>query len=140
MRGKKTAPEDIYKVMTAWAIHKNNMEVSRTLGIPEATVRKIVEENKDKEEFKKLCDEKKETFAKGCDEIIELAVKRMKGMLEDEEEHIPINHLAIVFGTAYDKRALAKGETTQNIDFATNPETIGKLLEIAGYSKVKKDE
>ena len=61
-------------------------------------------------------------------------------MLEDEEEHIPINHLAIVFGTAYDKRALAKGETTQNIDFATNSETIGKLLEIAGYSKVKDDD
>lgn len=51
-----------------------------------------------------------------------------------------IKDVTTAVGTLYDKRALARGETTQNIDFATNSETIGKLLEIAGYSKVKKDD
>lgn len=49
-----------------------------------------------------------------------------------------IKDITTAIGTLYDKRALARGESTQNVDFATNSETIGKLLEIAGYTKVKR--
>jgi hypothetical protein len=48
-----------------------------------------------------------------------------------------IKDITTAIGTLYDKRALSRGESTQNIDFATNFD-IDKLAEIAGYSK--KDE
>ena len=113
-RGKKTSPEMIYKVMTSWAVHHNNMEVSRELGVPEATVRKIVELNKDKDEFTKLCDEKKEEFADKATRIIDKALKRLEQAIENNEEYIPVNQLTTAIGTLYDKRALAKGESTNN--------------------------
>lgn len=114
MRGKKTSPEVIYQVMTSWAIHRNNMEVSRELGIPEATVRKIVDEHKDEEEYAKLCDEKKEEFADKATRIIDKALKRLEQAIENNEEYIPVNQLTTAIGTLYDKRALAKGESTNN--------------------------
>jgi predicted transcriptional regulator len=50
-----------------------------------------------------------------------------------------IKDISTAVGTLYDKRALARGESTQNVDFATNSETVGKLLEIAGYTKKEAD-
>lgn len=47
-----------------------------------------------------------------------------------------IKDITTAIGTLYDKRALSRGESTQNIDFATNFD-VGKLAEIAGF---KKDE
>lgn len=137
-RGKKTSPEVIYQIMASWAITNNYNQTARDLGMAYATVKDIVERNKDKPEFVKLQEEKKASFVEKADEVIDLALGRITKMLTDEEEHIPINQLAIVFGTTYDKRALAKGESTQNVDFATNF-NIDKLAEIAGYSK-KDDE
>ena len=138
-RGKKTSPEVIYQIMTSWAITQNYNQTAKDLGMAFATVKDIVERNKDKPEFVKLQDEKKASFVEKADEVIDLALKRIKTMLTDEEEHIPINQLAVVFGTTYDKRALARGESTQNVDFATNF-NIDKLAEIAGYSKKDDDK
>lgn len=45
-----------------------------------------------------------------------------------------IKDITTAIGTLYDKRALSRGDSTQNIDFATNFD-IGKLLEISGYTK-----
>ena len=98
------------------------------------TVEKIVKDNKDKPEFVQLCADKRATFVDKADKVIDLALKRMTDMLSDEEEKIPINQLAIAFGTTFDKRALAKGEMTQNVGFATNFD-IEKLIDIAGYQK-----
>ena len=136
-KGKKTAPEMIYKVMVSYAITHNNMETARQLGIPESTVRKIVEDNKNSDEFKKLCEEKTNEFAEKSSRIIDMLLERITKEVADEEKDIPLNHLTTAMGTLYDKRALSKGETTQNIDFATNFD-IGKLIDIAGYQK--KDE
>ena len=133
-RGKKTSPEDIYKIMTSYAITNNYNQTAKDLGMAYATVKDIVERNKDKPEFVKLQDEKKATFVDKADVVIDLAIERMVERLSDDEEKIPLNHLAIVFGTAYDKRALAKGEMTQNLGFATNL-SIDKLAEISGYGK-----
>lgn len=113
-RGKKTSPEVIYQVMTSWAIHHNNMEVSRELGIAESTVRKIVDEHKNEEEYAKLCDEKKEEFADKATRIIDKALQRLERAIENDEEYIPVNQLTTAIGTLYDKRALAKGESTNN--------------------------
>ena len=140
MRGKKTSPEDIYKVMTSYVVTGNYSETARELGMPMTTVEKIVKDNRDNPEFVKLCDEKKEEFSDKASRIIDKALARLEKAIEDEEEYIPVNQLTTAIGTLYDKRALAKGEMTQNINFATNPETVGKLLEIAGYSKVKDND
>jgi hypothetical protein len=133
-KGKKTAPEVIYQVMVSYAITKNNMETSRQLGIPESTVRKIVEDNKDKDEFVKLCEEKTNEFAEKTTRIIDKLLERIEREVLDEEKDIPLNHLTTAMGTMYDKRALSKGEMTQNHGFATNFD-LNKLVEIAGYTK-----
>lgn len=136
-KGKKTAPEVIYQVMVSYAITKNNMETSRQLGIPESTVRKIVEDNKDKDEFKKLCEQKQDEFAEKTTRIIDKLLERLENEIYNEDKDIPINHITTAIGTLYDKRALSKGESTQNIGFSSNDISIDKLASISGF---KKDE
>ena len=138
-KGKKTPPEVIYQVMVSYAITKNNMETSRQLGIPESTVRKIVEDNKDKDEFKKLCEEKTNEFAEKTTRIINELLERIEEEVLDKEKDIPFNHLTIGLGTMFDKRALAQGDSTQNINFATNNISLEKLASISGYTKKEED-
>ena len=140
MRGKKTPPEMVYKVMVSWAITHNNMETSRQLGIPEATVRKIVEDNRESEEFKKLCEEKTNDFAEKTTKIIDQLLERITKAVADGDKDIPLHHLTTAMGTLFDKRALSRGEMTQNINFATNSETFDKLASLSGYEKVEKAE
>ena len=49
-----------------------------------------------------------------------------------------LKDLTTAIGTLYDKRALSKGEMTQNVGFATNFD-IDKLAEISGFSKKDDD-
>lgn len=49
-----------------------------------------------------------------------------------------VKELTTAMGTMFDKRALSRGESTQNIDFATNFD-VSKLIEIAGYTKKDDD-
>ena len=133
-RGKKTSPEDIYRVMTSWAVTKNNNQTARELGLPESTVRKIVEDNKDKAEFRELCEQKREEFSEKASAIIDMLLERITETVADNEKEIPLHHLTTAIGTLYDKRALSKGEMTQNVGFATNFD-LDKLVDIAGYTK-----
>ena len=133
-RGKKTSPEDVYRVMTSWAVTKNNNQTARELGLPESTVRKIVEDNKDKAEYKELCEQKREEFADKASAIIDMLLERITETVADSEKEIPLHHLTTAIGTLYDKRALSKGEMTQNVGFATNFD-LDKLVDIAGYTK-----
>ena len=149
-RGKKTSVEDIYKVMVGYASNKNVNDLARGLNMPESTCRKIILNNKDKSEFKKLCEQKEEEFADRATRIInlgtELLERRLKTAIDKQDElealidyvyscddselnhkdkrdivnqirKIQLNGLSEVttaVGTMYDKRALAKGESTQN--------------------------
>ena len=116
--------------MTSWAVTQNNLQTARELGIAESTVRSIVLQNKDKDEFKKLCDEKKEAFSKMADRLIEKAAKRLEKELDDEFERIPVNHLTTVIGTLYDKKALADGSSTENVSVSIKmPEGIDEYAE-----------
>ena len=137
-QGQKTTPEMIVRVMTSWCVTKNNMETSRQLGIPESTVRKIVKDNKDKPEYTKLCEQKQEEFSEKASVIIDMLLERITETVADEEKDIPLHHLTTAIGTLYDKRALSRGEMTQNLGFATNL-SLDKLAEISGYAK-KEDE
>ena len=138
MRGKKTAPEVIYKVMTSYAITRNYNQTAKNLGMAESTVEKIVKDNKDTDEFRKLCEQKQDEFSDKASVIIDMLLERITETVADNEKDIPLHHLTTAIGTLYDKRALSRGETTQNIDFATNFD-LDKLINIAGYQKKADD-
>lgn len=134
MRGKKTSPEVIYQVMTSYAITNNFNETARNLNMAVATVKNIVDDNKDAEEFKKLRTEKENEFAEKASRIIDKLLERIENEVLDGEKEIPLNHLTTAMGTLYDKRALSKGESTQNVGFSTNL-SLDKLAEISGFKK-----
>lgn len=134
-RGKKTKPEDVYRVMTSFVITRNMNETSRALGMPYSTVKDIVDNNIDKDEFKKLREEKENEFSEKASRIIDLLLERVENEVLDDEKEIPLNHLTTALGTLYDKRALSKGDSTQNVYFATNNISIDKLASISGYTK-----
>ena len=95
----------------------NYSETARQLNIPVKTVEEIYKRNIEKEEFTKLRNEKKEEFVEKADRIINKALNRLEQSLDDEKNSIPVNNLSTVIGTLYDKRALAKGESTANSKF-----------------------
>lgn len=134
MRGKKTPPEDIYRVMTSYAITRNMNETARNLDMPYMTVKNIIDNNIDTEEFVKLREEKENEFAEKSSRIIDLIMERIENEVLKDDKEIPLNHLTTAMGTLYDKRALSKGDLTQNVGFATNFD-LDKLLEISGYTK-----
>ena len=115
LRGKKTTPEDIYNIMTSWAVTGSYSETARELNMAQSTVEKIVKENKDKEEFVKVCDEKKSEFSEKASRIIDKALKRLEKEIDNKDRDIPINHLTTVIGTLYDKKALCDGNATGKI-------------------------
>ena len=116
-KGKKTDNETIYKIMISMFSTNNFSETARQLNIPVGTVEDIYKRNIDKEEFTKLRKEKTEEFAEKATRLIDKALNRLEKALDDEEEKIPVNNLSTVIGTLYDKRALAKGESTVNNKF-----------------------
>lgn len=152
-KGKKTDNETIYKIMLSMFSTNNFSETARQLELPESTVEKIYKENKDKDEFVKLCEEKKDEFVKNATRIIskasQLLEKRLDTALnsQDELEEIidqvwkmdkkgfneaqkraivnkiakmqlnSLSEITTAIGTMYDKRALAKGESTANSKF-----------------------
>ena len=113
-RGKKTSLEDVYKVMVGYAGNKNVNDLAKSLGMAESTCRKIILDNQEKPEFVKLCEKKEEEFADKATRIIDKALIRLEKELDNEEKDIHINNLTTAIGTLYDKRALAKGESTEN--------------------------
>lgn len=89
-RGKKTSPETIYKVMVSWAATKNYKETAELLGMAVSSVKKLVEENKDKPKYVKLCKEKEGEFADRATAIINkgliLLNRRMDRAINNELE------------------------------------------------------
>jgi methylthioribose-1-phosphate isomerase len=129
-RGKKTSPEVIYQVMTSWSITDNLRETARELNMPVSSVKQIVDDNKDKEEFARLRTQKREEFADKATRIIDLALSRLEKAIGNDEEYIPVNQLTTAIGTLYDKRALAKGESTNNTKIVIElPEGVDEYAE-----------
>lgn len=89
-RGKKTDNETIYKIMISMFSTNNFSETARQLNLPITTVEKIYKENKEKEEFVKLCNEKKDEFVQDATRIINKATslleKRIDTALESQDE------------------------------------------------------
>lgn len=86
-RGRKTDNETIYKIMVSMFSTNNFSETARQLKLPMTTVEKIYKENKDKEEFVKLCEEKKEEFTETATRIINKATTLMEQRIDLATEH-----------------------------------------------------
>ena len=137
MRGKKTSPEVVYQVLTSYAITNNLNETSRTTGVPVVTVKDIVDKHRGTDEYEKVRTEKREEFAEKASVIIDKLLARIEDTVSDGEKDIPLHHLTTAMGTLFDKRALSRGEMTQNVNFATNSETFDKLASLSGYGKLE---
>ena len=133
MKGKKHDIKTIYKIMASYAITGNYNETGRVLNMSDDTVRTIVLANQDKEEYKKLQTRKKEDFTIIATRIIEKATNRLEEQIENKKEHIPVNQLTTAIGTLYDKRALAQGDSTNNINnnIAMDKATIDLIKNVA---------
>lgn len=114
MRGRKYSDEVKEKAYALYAICGNYEEVSRQIGVPSNTIIGWVKD-KPPDGYEELRDQKRREFIDSASEIIELAIERLKNDLLDEDKPIPANHLTTVIGTLYDKRALASGDTTENV-------------------------
>ena len=122
MRGKTTDNKTIYKIMISMFSTNNFSETARQLNLPITTVEKIYKDNKDKPEFVKLCNKKTDEFIEKASRIIDKAMNRLEDTLDDKEEKLQVNNLSTVIGTLYDKRALARGEPTNNDRLTINIE------------------
>ena len=89
-QGQKTDTKKEYEIMTAYFTTGNLREVSRQLDVPLATVKSVVDRNKDKPEFVQLKTQKKQEFSDKASEIIdkqlELLRRRVDTALENQEE------------------------------------------------------
>lgn len=165
-RGKKTSPEVVYQVMTSWITTRNYKETAEALGMAVSSVKKLVEDNKDKDEYVKLCNEKQAEFADKASEIIDkgliLLNKRLdraisnesdldvlideifatdkEELAQDEKNRLvnkiralqlqDIKAITTAIGTLYDKRALAKGESTENTKITFDlPQEVNEFAE-----------
>ena len=94
------------KVVASYALTNSYNKTAKEFGINDHTVKKIVNDNTD------LYEQKKDEFIDKASRIIDIAIAKLEKELK--KENIPVNQLTTVIGTLYDKRALAKGESTTN--------------------------
>ncbi len=80
-RGKKLKPQQIYDIMSSWAVTDNFSETSRELGYAVSTVEVIVKKNKDKEEFIELVKQKRADFSARADKIIDKGLRLLDRQL-----------------------------------------------------------
>lgn len=90
MRGRKTSPEQIHKVMALWFTNYNMRETARVLKMPLTTVKDIVDKHKNAEEFEEFRTQKQKEFSAKATEVIEkglqLLNRRLDRAIETEEE------------------------------------------------------
>ena len=79
--GKKLKPQQIYDIMSSWAVTDNFSETSRELGYAVSTVEVIVKKNKDKEEFIELVKQKRADFSARADKIIDKGLRLLDRQL-----------------------------------------------------------
>lgn len=123
----------------------NLSEVARSIGVSTATVSRWISEGP-KDGLEKLRNEKKRDIIEAAAEDIksrqadfierssrslELALdvleKKLMAALEEDGPAMTVNQLSTVISTLYDKRALAKGESTQNTSVRVElPEGVSK--------------
>lgn len=81
-KGKKTDNETIYKIMLSVFRTNNFNETARQLKIPVKTVETLYKKNIKKEEFAKLCIDKKEEFVDKATRIIDKATTLLEQRID----------------------------------------------------------
>lgn len=90
-RGKKLSPQQVYDIMSSWAVTNNLLETSRELGYAVSTVETIVKRNKDKDEYISLVKQKRADFSARADKIIDKGLRLLDRQLSraiDREDEI----------------------------------------------------
>ncbi len=104
--GVKTPTKKKVEVIKSYVQTDSYNATSKETGVNDHTVKKIIEENA--KEYEK----EKEAFIEKTTKLLDKALNRLDEGLD--RDNIPINNLTTAIGTLYDKRALAKGESTSN--------------------------
>lgn len=113
-RGVKTDNKKIAEIITSYALTNSYNKTAKECKVSANTVKNIINKQKENnsEEFARVCEEKKDEFVDKASKLIDKALDKLNKALDKDD--IPVNNLTTVIGTLYDKRALAKGETTNN--------------------------
>lgn len=104
--GVKTPTKKKMEVIKSYVETDSFNATAKETGVNPKTCKKIVEENP-----KEYIDEK-EKFIATTTRLINKALGKLDEGLDRDD--IPINNITTAIGTLYDKRALAKGESTSN--------------------------
>ena len=104
--GVKTPTKKKIEVIKSYVQTDSFNATAKETGVNPKTCKKIVEENP-----KEYIDEK-EQFIATTTRLINKALNKLDEGLD--RDNIPINNISTTIGTLYDKRALAKGESTNN--------------------------
>ena len=110
--GVKTSTAKKVEVIKSYVKTDSFNATSKETGVNDKTVKKIVAENP------KLYEQEKENFIQYTTKLLNKALKKLDEGLDRDD--IPINNLTTAIGTLYDKRALAKGESTENTSQTIN--------------------
>lgn len=104
--GVTTPTSKKIEVVKSYVETNSYNKTSKETGVSDKTCKKIVEENPI------LYEKEKERFIETTTRLINKALNKLdEGLNRDD---IPINNITTAIGTLYDKRALAKGESTTN--------------------------
>ena len=104
--GVKTPTKKKMEVIKSYVETDSFNATARETGVNPKTCKKIVEENP-----KEYMDEK-ERFIETTTRLINKALGKLDKKLDDEDNSL--SNITTAIGTLYDKRALAKGESTTN--------------------------
>lgn len=104
--GVKTPTKKKVEVIKSYVQTDSFNATARETGVNPKTCKRIVEENP-----QEYMDEK-EHFIEMTTKLINKALNKLDEGLD--KDNIPINNITTAIGTLYDKRALAKGESTNN--------------------------
>lgn len=104
--GVKTPTKKKVEVVKSYIETNSYNATSKETGVSDKTVKKIIEENP------KMYEDEKEHFIEMTTRLINKALCRLDEGLD--RDNIPVNNITTAIGTLYDKRALAKGESTSN--------------------------
>ena len=115
-RGVSTPTKKKIEVVKSYVETNSFNATSKETGVSDKTCKKIVEENPT------LYENEKEHFIEMTTRLINKALCRLDEGLD--RDNIPVNNITTAIGTLYDKRALAKGESTsnENITVQMSPE------------------
>ena len=120
--------------MTLYAVKNNIRAVAEEMKLPTSTVQTIIEKNRDKPEFVQLRTQKKKEFSDKCTELLDVLLDAAKikadAFLKNKRtlNRVKLTEITTAIGTLYDKRALAQGESTENVTF-TLPDAVKKYAE-----------